>query len=149
MTHASECRAGRPRAVGVTALAVVLLASAGVAIQAAFVVRHARTELTAPREHRIRELLEVAGAQVPPGDRYAMTSPARTPNAVYFMGYRPVAGINLQGSPAAVHHRLAEARVQYVIVLNRGRPRAFRSRHPTGYRVVATLPAGQLLEIGR
>ena len=84
---------------------------------------------------------------MPEGDRYAITSLARTPNAVYFLGYRPVDGIGLRGSPAAVHDRLTKARVRYVIVLDRDRPRAFRSRHGSWYRVVATTPAGQLLEV--
>ncbi len=147
MSHTGEGTEGRSRAVRVAGLAAVVLLAAGVAIQAGFVVRHAHTELTAPREHAIRELLEVAADRVPEGDRYAITSLARTPNAVYFLGYRPVDGIGLRGSPAAVHDRLTKARVRYVIVLDRDRPRAFRSRHGSWYRVVATTPAGQLLEV--
>ena len=84
---------------------------------------------------------------MPAGDRYAITSLARTPNAVYFLGYRPVAGVGLRGSPAAVHDRLARARVRYVIVLDRGRPKAFRSRHGSWYRILVTTPTGQLLEL--
>jgi hypothetical protein len=147
MSHTGEGTEGRSRAVRVAGLAAVVLLAAGVAIQAGFVVRHAHTELTAPREHAIRELLEVAADRVPDGDRYAITSLARTPNAVYFLGYRPVDGIGLRGSPAAVHDRLTKARVRYVIVLDRDRPRAFRSRHGSWYRVVAKTPAGQLLEV--
>ena len=148
MSHTGEGTEGRSRAVRVAGLAAVVLLAAGVAIQAGFVVRHAHTELTAPREHAIRGLLEVAADRVPEGDRYAITSLARTPNAVYFLGYRPVDGVGLRGSPAAVHDRLTKARVRYVIVLDRDRPRAFRSRHGSWYRILATTPAGQLLEVG-
>jgi hypothetical protein len=147
MAHTGEARSGRSRAVRVAGLAAVALLAAGVAIQAGFVARHARTELTAPREHGIRELLEVAARRVPRGDRYAITSLARTPNAVYFLGYRPVEGVGLRGPPAAVHDRLTRAGVRYVIVLDRDRPRAFRSRHGSWYRILATTPAGQLLEL--
>jgi hypothetical protein len=147
MAHTGEAGSGRSRAVRVAGLAAVALLAAGVAIQAGFVARHAHTELTAPRAHGIRELLEVAARRVPRGDRYAITSLARTPNAVYFLGYRPVEGVGLRGAPAAVHDRLMRARVRYVIVLDRDRPRAFRSRHGSWYRILATTPAGQLLEL--
>jgi hypothetical protein len=129
MSPTGEGTAGRSRAVRVAGLAAVVVLVAGTAIQAGFVVRHAHTELTAPREHGIRELLEVAAERVPRGERYAITSLARTPNAVYFLGYRPVDGVGLRGSPAAVHDRLTRARVRYIIGLDRDRPRAFRSRH--------------------
>jgi hypothetical protein len=147
MAQSGETWAGRSRAVRFAGLAAVVLLGAGVAIQAGFVARHAHTELTAPREHGIRELLEVAARRVPRGDRYAITSLARTPNAIYFLGYRPVEGVGLRGTPAAVHDRLTRARVRYVIVLDRNRPRAFRSRHRRWYRILATTPSGQLLEL--
>jgi hypothetical protein len=147
MAPTGEATGGRSRAVRVAGLAAVVLLAAGVAIQAGFVVRHAHTELTAPREHGIRELLEVAARRMPHGDRYVITSLARTPNAVYFLSYRPVDGVGLRGSPAEVHDRLVRARIRYVIVLDRDRPRAFRSRHGSWYRILATTPAGQLLEL--
>ena len=149
MTLTSEVGAGRSRTVRGMGLAAVALALAGVPIGAAYVAGHARTELTAPHEHRIRGLLEPAAGVIPPDGRWVITSAARTPNALYFIQHPPVEGFGLKGPAAAVHARLVQHGVEYVIVLYRNHLKAFRTRHDEWYRVILTRRAGEVLQVVR
>jgi hypothetical protein len=147
MPHTGQGRAGRSRAVRVAGLAAVILVAAGVAIQAAFVVRHAHEELTAHHKHYIRDLLAPAADAIPPDGRWVITSAARTPNALYFLQRPPVQHVPLAGTAAAVHTSLVQAGVDYVIVLYRNRPMAFRAPHDDWYRVVLARRAGVVLQV--
>jgi len=128
-------------------LAAVALALVGVPLEAAYLVGHMRTELTAPHEHRIRGLLEPSAGVIPPDGRWVITSAARTPNALYFIQHPPVEGVSLKGSAAAVHARLVQHGVGYVIVLYRNHVKAFRTRHDEWYRVVLARPGGMVLQV--
>jgi hypothetical protein len=145
MTLTSEVGAGRSQAVRGMGLAAVALALVGVPLEAAYLVGHARTELTAPHVHSIRDLLAPAADAIPPDGSWVITSAARTPNALYFLQRPPVEHVPLAGRPAAVHARLVQAGVDYVIVLYRNRPTAFRTRHDEWYRVVLARRGGVVL----
>jgi hypothetical protein len=147
MTLTSEVGAGHSQAVRGMGLAAVVLALAGVPLEAAYLVGHMRTELTAPHEHRIRGLLEPAADAIPPDGTWVITSAARTPNALYLIQRPPVGHVPLAGSPAAVHARLVQAGVDYVIVLYRNHVKAFRTRHDGWYRVVLARPGGVVLQV--
>jgi hypothetical protein len=147
MTTSGEGPAAHSKVVRLAALGAVVVAIAGVPAQAAFVARTAATQLTAPHEHRIRALLVAAAKRIPDGARYAVTSAARTPNAVYFIRQAKVVPLRLKGPPTAVRARLAEHRVRFVIVLYRNHAPAFASPASTWYHVLLKREAGELVEI--
>ena len=142
-----EGAAGFSWALRVAGLAAVVVAAVAVPVQAVYVARVARTQLSAPHEHDIRTLFMAAARYIPEGAPYAVTSAARTPNAVYLLRHRNVVGVNLNGPTAAVRARLQNAGVRFVIVLVQNRPPAFSAKDATWYRVLVDLRAGQVVEV--
>jgi hypothetical protein len=147
MPNSSEGTLGHPRAAGAAGLVAVLLLVAGLPVQAAFTARTADTALTARHEHDIRDLMLAAADHIPDGARYAVTSEARTPNAVYTIRRATVAQVDLIGAAPAVYERLEQAGVGFVIVLYRNRPPAFAPPDPRWYRLLASVTAGQVVQL--
>jgi len=133
--------AGSParKVTGLARLAVALLI-AGLAVQAGFMVREARDQLTTPVTHPLRDFLRRADRLIPAGARYAVTSPVRSDDARYFLYPR--------GQVATAFDRTALERsgVRYVIVTADARPPALRGPQPW-YRVLLATPSGRLLEL--
>lgn len=138
---------GHSRAIGAAGILAVVLLAAGVPLQAAFTARTAHRLLTAEHGHDIRNLMLAASDHIPEGARYAVTSRARTPNAVYTIRQAKVVVLDLTGSPAAVHRRLERAGVGFVIVLYRNRPRAFAPPDLRLFHRLASVRAGQVLQV--
>lgn len=145
MTDSGSGRSGYRSATRLAGLTAVVLAVAAVPAQIAFLAPVAHTQLTAGHRHRIRELLMTARDRIPDGARYAVTSAARQPNAVYFLG--PVVDVRFTGSPEIVRRRLENRRVRYVIILRHSRPPAFTSGDATWYRVLVDTEAGEVVEV--
>jgi hypothetical protein len=145
MTDSGAGRSGHCRAKRIAGLAAVALLLAAVPLQVAFLAPVAHRQLMARHEHRIRELFVAAADRIPHGARYAVTSAARTPNAVYFLG--PAVNLEFAGPAAVVRRRLETHRVRYVIVLNRSRPAAFTAGNASWYRVILSLRAGDVVEL--
>jgi hypothetical protein len=145
MTESGSGRSGYRRMTRIAGLTAVVVAVAAVPAQIAFLAPVAHTQLTAGHKHRIRELLVAARDRIPHGARYAVTSAAREPNAVYFLG--PAVNVRFTGSPEIVRRRLETHRIRYVIILRHSRPPAFTSGDATWYRVILDLAAGEVVEV--
>jgi hypothetical protein len=145
MSDSGSGRSGNRRATRIAGLAALVLAVAAVPVQLAFLGPVVRTHLTARHEHNIRRLLIAAADRIPDGARYAITSAAREPNAVYFLG--PAVDVRFTGSPEIVRRRLEIHRIRYVIILRQSRPRALASGDASWYRLIVRRRAGEVVEV--
>jgi hypothetical protein len=124
----------------VTSVAVLALAGAGLLVQAGFMAREARDQLSSTPRHELRLLLTEADKIIPPGVPYAITSDVRADNARYVLYPRRRVQVRF------TQDALERSGVRYVIVTTDARPPALQGTH-SWYRVLVQSPVGRLIEV--